>query len=445
MPSSLANEISSVALREKLEWLGYESLEDLRQTGVIDLVKEIDLSKEEVSILLECIRGKPLPQTQTAAERVLEEKEKRGITLSCKRMDRQLENFGGIPPARMTEFCGESGTGKTQLCLQLAVNVQQPKEKGGLEGECVYIDTEGGCVPARLKMIAKSAFKDVNAVLARIHVFRVFDHVELVALIRQLPEIMEAYPKTKLLIIDSITFCLRVNVRDTRVRTGILNFVAQSLVQSANNYGIAVVATNHVSTDRIHSSWTPALGITWGHWCAHRFFLYRKRHQRYAYLFKTAPPPAQPITPFTIMDHGISDIDGDEGPAPSSESLNIAIPTEPGTEASWKEEQEEKDVWDQSFLTDEILSQLPSQLSAGDRMIEEVAGDIVPDSQSEASLSTFLDNVQDTLDPTHTGTTVPGKRKHTPSPPVTHSPEIWSSDENEEDWLFLAGLSSPQF
>lgn len=39
-------------------------------------------------------------------------------------------------------FTGESGSGKTQFCFQLAINTQLPNVQGGLNGEVIFIDTE---------------------------------------------------------------------------------------------------------------------------------------------------------------------------------------------------------------------------------------------------------------------------------------------------------------
>ena len=39
-------------------------------------------------------------------------------------------------------FTGESGSGKTQFCFQLAINAQLPNVYGGLNGEVIFIDTE---------------------------------------------------------------------------------------------------------------------------------------------------------------------------------------------------------------------------------------------------------------------------------------------------------------
>ena len=53
----------------------------------------------------------------------------------------ELDNLmaGGLETGCVVEFFGEFRTGKTQIMHQLCVNVQLPKEKGGLEGRALYI------------------------------------------------------------------------------------------------------------------------------------------------------------------------------------------------------------------------------------------------------------------------------------------------------------------
>lgn len=45
-----------------------------------------------------------------------------------------------------TELCGVPGIGKSQLCMQFALDVQIPELFGGNGAETVYIDTEGSLV-----------------------------------------------------------------------------------------------------------------------------------------------------------------------------------------------------------------------------------------------------------------------------------------------------------
>lgn len=44
----------------------------------------------------------------------------------------------------------------------------------------------------------------------------------------------------KLVVLDSITFPLRLNIRDTRVRNGLISYIGQTLVQIANKQEVAV-------------------------------------------------------------------------------------------------------------------------------------------------------------------------------------------------------------
>ena len=71
----------------------------------------------------------------------------------------------GIETKSITEAYGAFGSGKTQLSLTLAVNVQLPIEKGGANGKCVFIDTEGTFRPARIKQIAEGIGANAEKVL----------------------------------------------------------------------------------------------------------------------------------------------------------------------------------------------------------------------------------------------------------------------------------------
>lgn len=63
---------------------------------------------------------------------------------------------GGVCVARMTEFCGAPGVGKTQLGMQLCLNVQIPEQCGGVGGDAVYIDTEGSFIVERVCDMAEA-------------------------------------------------------------------------------------------------------------------------------------------------------------------------------------------------------------------------------------------------------------------------------------------------
>lgn len=101
---------------------GFTSLEDIVQTNLTDL-EEIVGSYDAAKNLV-----------YTASERLLNKKILKAIefdlwnhiSTGCKSIDEII--FGGIPTVGISEVYGCSGVGKTQFCLQLALNIQLPSE-----------------------------------------------------------------------------------------------------------------------------------------------------------------------------------------------------------------------------------------------------------------------------------------------------------------------------
>ncbi len=51
--------------------------------------------------------------------------------------------YGGVETSAVTQFYGESGSGKTQLCHTICSIVSQDMQEGGIRGKAIYLDTEG--------------------------------------------------------------------------------------------------------------------------------------------------------------------------------------------------------------------------------------------------------------------------------------------------------------
>lgn len=99
------------------------------------------------------------------------------IGSSCPALDLLLT--GGIRIGDLTELYGEAGSGKTQLCHQLCINVQMPKSQDGHEAEAVFMDCENGFRSERLlQMAAASAEQwfdppvDASLMLRKVHHMR---------------------------------------------------------------------------------------------------------------------------------------------------------------------------------------------------------------------------------------------------------------------------------
>ncbi|KAJ6400401.1 hypothetical protein OIU84_015950 [Salix udensis] len=128
------------------------------------------------------------------------------ISTSCADLDDILG--GGISCKQVTEIGGVPGIGKTQLGIQLAVNVQMPSYCGGLGGKAIYIDTEGSFMVERAQEIAEAYVEDISEynrflhkdlqacqgeiqgkdVLQNIYFFRICSYTEQIALINYLEE-----------------------------------------------------------------------------------------------------------------------------------------------------------------------------------------------------------------------------------------------------------------
>ncbi|MDH5713896.1 MAG: DNA repair and recombination protein RadA, partial [Candidatus Bathyarchaeota archaeon] len=102
---------------------------------------------------------------------------KRQNMLKCSTGSKNLDELlgGGIETQAMTEFIGEYGVGKTQICLMLCIMAQLPLEKGGLNGNVVYIDTEGTFMPERIFEIGNAIGVDPHKTLENIFLARAYN------------------------------------------------------------------------------------------------------------------------------------------------------------------------------------------------------------------------------------------------------------------------------
>jgi DNA repair protein RadA len=71
--------------------------------------------------------------------------EKRKSMLRCSTGSKALDELllGGIESHAVTEFYGEFGSRKSQICHTLCATARQPIESGGMDSGVIYIDTEG--------------------------------------------------------------------------------------------------------------------------------------------------------------------------------------------------------------------------------------------------------------------------------------------------------------
>jgi DNA repair protein RadA len=247
-----------------------------------------------------------------SAEAVWEKRRNmRKVTSGSNNLDDLLH--GGFETGAVTELFGEYRTGKTQLAHQLCVNVQLPYEEGGLEGNALYIDSEGTFRPERILQMAEAKDLDIRETLRNITVGRAYNSDHQILLVSEAPNVI-ASRNIKLIIVDSLIGHFRSEYvgRGTLAnRQQILNTHIHQLLRLSESYDeLAVVFTNQVSSKPDVFYGNP-ITHTGGNIVAHgatiRIYLRKgKGEQRVAKIID-APHLPESDTVFSITEDGITD------------------------------------------------------------------------------------------------------------------------------------------
>jgi DNA repair protein RadA len=176
------------------------------------------------------------------------------ISTGSKKVDEIL--CGGIETKAVTQFYGESGSGKTQLCHTLCAIVPQHKSKGGACGKSIYIDTEGTFRPQRIEEIAKARGFDLDMTIKNTVFEYAMDSLQQEQLIKNINSSLANVKdskerKFKLVVVDSPIAHYRAEYLGRAMlpqRQQRLYRFMHSLKEIAYRYRIAVVVTNQVNT-----------------------------------------------------------------------------------------------------------------------------------------------------------------------------------------------------
>jgi DNA repair protein RadA len=233
------------------------------------------------------------------------------LTTSSQNFDDLLA--GGIEPGSVTEVFGEYRTGKTQLAHQLCVNVQQPYEKGGLEGNALYIDTEGTFRPERIIQMATALDLDYTQVLKNVIIGRAYNSDHQVLLVREAPRIIKE-KNIKLVTVDSIIGHFRseyIGRGSLANRQQLLNGHIHDLLRLTETFDeLAVFFTNQVSSKPDVFYGNP-ITHTGGHVLAHgatiRIYLRKGKGEQRVAKIVDAPHLPEEDAVFSITEDGIRD------------------------------------------------------------------------------------------------------------------------------------------
>lgn len=255
-----------------------------------------------------------------------------GIVTWSEQLDSMLG--GGIPLQAITELCGAPGSGKTQLCLQLCIDVQIPENLGGLSGQAVYIDTASNFSPHRVREMAEACCKHCHqlsmssqkipnaisedfcteSVLKGIHFVSAHGISQLLAAIKLLSKILEQNPKVRLIVIDNLAFPFNSgNSCSTIDRTSYIYRIFSDMQRLALEKKLAVVVTNQLTTRliksvNVKSELSPALGESMGHRVTQRLLLGRIPGNAIAALSLKGNNQCSASAKFKITKDGIRDL-----------------------------------------------------------------------------------------------------------------------------------------
>jgi DNA repair protein RadA len=267
------------ATAEKLRDNGFDSYQAIAIASPMELSSTADIGESTAADIIQAARkGSDIGGFETATE----VKKRRALigklTWGVPAIDDLLG--GGVETQSITEVYGQFGSGKSQVTHQLSVNVQLPRELGGLEGSAIFIDTEDTFRPERIDDMVRGLDSDAQAatmrlhgidgspeddfaiealiesVLNNIHVAKAFNSNHQMLLAQKAKELvgksMDSKFPIRLVSVDSLTAHFRAEYigRGTlATRQQKLNKHLHDLMKINDLYNVATLVTNQVSSN----------------------------------------------------------------------------------------------------------------------------------------------------------------------------------------------------
>jgi DNA repair protein RadA len=298
-------------IAEKLEEVGFTDPMALAVASPTELATIAEIGEGQARKIITSVR-EMLEIGFESADKILKRKQDASrITTGVAALDALMG--GGIETQALTEAYGQFSSGKSQLGFTLAVNVQLPKDKGGLGKNTLFIDTENTFSPNRIASIAKARGMDVEKTLKNIFVARAFNSEHQIFLIEKAAEIIEE-KNIGLIIIDSLTSHFRADYigrGELASRQQKLNKHLHALQRLADGHNLAVYVTNQVMSrpDMLFGDPTAPVG---GHVLAHQatYRLYLRKGKAGTRVARLVDAPNLPEAEciYRITEDGIMDV-----------------------------------------------------------------------------------------------------------------------------------------
>lgn len=297
-------------IAEKLSEAGFSTYEALAVASPKELSAATGVGEATAQKIIFSARSK-LNIGFTTAEHILNQrKEVKRLTTGSEKLDAMVG--GGLETRAIVEVYGEFRTGKTQIAHQLCVTVQLPHDQGGLEGNALYIDSEGTFRPERLLQIAARYNLDGNELLKNVLYARAYNSSHQMVIIDNSVKLIRE-KHIKLVIVDSVMSHFRAEYigRGTlSERQQKLNKFVHKLLQIAEAYNVIVFITNQVMDSPgvfFGDPTRPVGGHVLAHSSTYRIYLRKSKGEKRVARLIDSPcfPEGEAI--FEITERGIED------------------------------------------------------------------------------------------------------------------------------------------
>jgi DNA repair protein RadA len=303
------------ATSQKLRDLGYHTVESLAMATAREL-EPVGVGEKKAFSIIEAARSAIGVNFIRADELLKMRKDVLRLTTGSQALDKIVD--GGLETQTITEFYGEYGSGKSQMCHQLCVNIQLPPERGGLNGAALYVDTENTFRLERIVQMAKHAGIEPEEAVKNIIYAEAYTSDHQMFLLENADEIIKEN-NIKLIIVDSLTSHFRSEYVGREMlarRQQKLNKHMHKLIALARAFNTVAVVTNQVMAkpdvffgDAVH----PIGGHIVGHTSHTRIYLRRASRGpvRIARLVSSPYlPEGEEI--FKVTENGIEDVSEEE-------------------------------------------------------------------------------------------------------------------------------------
>ena len=340
MPEDELEDLPGVgpATADKLVDNGFESYQSIAVASPGEMSNTADIGESSAADIINAARDAADVGGFETGAAVLERREEIGkLSWQIDEVDELLG--GGIETQSITEVYGEFGSGKSQVTHQMAVNVQLQPENGGLDGGCIFVDSEDTFRPERIDDMVRGLDDEilademerreiegtpsdeeameelVEAFLDQIHVAKAFNSNHQILLAEKAKELAGEHEESewpiRIVCVDSLTAHFRaeyVGRGELADRQQKLNKHLHDLMRIGDLFNTAILVTNQVASnpDSYFGDPTQAIGGNiLGHASTFRIYLRKSKGDKRIVRLVDAPNLADGEAVMRVQNEGL--------------------------------------------------------------------------------------------------------------------------------------------